>query len=124
MLAAPPGAWPLQARSPTSISPNFVRTRSFFALAIHLRAVMNVPLHRIDPVLDPTPQRLASQQTHLLHNALFRSVRFLQFALVASNRQHDRGDPSIAPGPPPAKSEAALRVAAPLLAQLRAPTAV
>src|SRR5208337_838638 len=79
--------------SRTSIAPNFVCQRSFFTLAMHLRALTNLPLRRLDPRLGPTAQRLPSQQAHLLHNALFRSVGFLQFPLVAFDRQHDRRHP-------------------------------
>src|SRR5208283_3026457 len=65
----------------------------FFALAMHLRALTNVPLRRLDPVLGPAAQRLSSQQTHLLHHALFRSVGLLQFARVAFDCRHDRRHP-------------------------------
>src|SRR5208282_4590745 len=65
----------------------------FFTLAMHLRSLANLTLRRLDPTLGPTAQRLPSHQTHLIHDALFRSVGFLQFAPAALNRQHDRGHP-------------------------------
>ena len=73
----------------------FVCQRSFFTLAMHLRALTNVPL---------------------LHKALFRSVRFLQFSLVASNRQHDRGDPL--------RSSGCARKAAISASSVNSPTAI
>ena len=57
---------------------------------MHLRALTNLPLRRLHSGLGPTVQRLPSQKTHLLHQALFRCVGFRQFPLVAFNRQHDR----------------------------------
>ena len=59
-------------------------------MAMHLRALTNLPFRRLDPVLGPTLQRLPSQKTHLIHDALLSSIRLLQFALVALDRQHDR----------------------------------
>ena len=62
----------------------------FSTLAMHLRALTNFPLRRLRSGLGPTAQRIPSQKTHLLHQALFRSVSFRQFPLVAFDRQHDR----------------------------------
>ena len=58
----------------------------FFALAMHLRALANLPLRRLDPPLGPTAQRLPPQKTRLLDHPLFRRVGFLQFALLAFDR--------------------------------------
>ena len=60
---------------------------------MHLRSLTNLPLRHRDPVLGPTAQRLPSQQTHLLHQELFRGVCFLQFARVAFDRHNNRPDP-------------------------------
>src|SRR5271165_4043617 len=65
----------------------------FFALAMHLRALANLPLRRLDPPLGPTAQRLPSQKTRLLDHPLFRRVGFLQCPLVAFDRQHNRRYP-------------------------------
>src|SRR5208337_558765 len=69
----------------------------FFTLAMHLRALTNLPLRRLHPLLGPTAQRLPSQQTHLLHQALFRSVGFRQFPLRAFDRQQGASWPPVSP---------------------------
>ena len=58
-----------------------------------LRALADLPLRRLDPPLGPTAQRLPSQKARLLDHPLFRRVGFLQFALAAFDRQHDRRHP-------------------------------
>src|SRR5271165_5561864 len=68
-------------------------SRVFFALAMHLRALANLPLRRRHPPLGPTLQRLPSQKTRLLDHPLFRGVGFLQFAFAAFDRQHNRRHP-------------------------------
>ena len=99
------------AASPTDIAapgPLFRRISCasgvFFALAIHLRTLTNSPLRRLDPPLGPTAQRLPSQQTHLLHHALFRSVGFRQFPLApstASTIDRPAGEDRDTPAKPP-----------------------
>ena len=50
---------------------------------MHLRALADLPLRRLDPPLGPALQRLPSEMTRLLDHPLFRGVRFLQFAVAA-----------------------------------------
>jgi len=60
---------------------------------MHLRALANLSLRRLYPPLGPTLQRLPSQKTRLLDHPLFRGIGFLQFALAAFDRQHNRQHP-------------------------------
>jgi hypothetical protein len=45
------------------------------------------------PAAGPNAQRLPSQKTRLLDQPLFHRLGFLQCALVAFDRQHDRRHP-------------------------------